>query len=181
MNRETPDIEEVRKDTKYRVHRAIEDLETLDLSEILEAQVISHLLEGRRTVAELVEEIYGQRKGDEGFMTLYSRVRRCVRQLESRGYVATRLFGRDKPYRLTKYAVSRLANFDQKSAKITLLPKLDLVLYLITGACAVVGLYMVRGGFPGVKGPELSVFYALFFLLVGASSTRLLSAISKVI
>lgn len=174
------DLEDVKRGIRERVSKAVQDLEHLDLSDVLQAQVIAHLLVGRRTVAELVEEIYGQRKGNEGFMTSYSRVRRCVRQLESMGYVGTRIFGRDKPYRLTKYAVGRLADFDVPAGSATLIPGRDLALHGLTAVLAAVAIYFFLGEVPETGSLALSIFYGTFFVLVGASSTRLLETISRV-
>ena len=78
-----------------------------DLS-VLEVEVLARLVGVRRTTAELVEEIYGTASTDEGYRADYYRVRRATRSLEEKGFISAPLFGRDKPFHLTRYAVSVL-------------------------------------------------------------------------
>jgi hypothetical protein len=166
--------------TRKKVFRAVEDLKQLDVSDLLQAEIIGKLLTGRRTVAELVEEIYGQRKGGTGFMSAYSKTRRSIRELESKGYVTTTIFGKNKPYRLTKYAISRLSDFETPAHKASLVPRKDLFLYILTSVLAALALAVVYENI-GLEGLSLASFYAIFFILVGISITRLLETITKVI
>ncbi len=158
-------LSELKDLTRRRVFRAVKDLKQLDVSDVLQAEIIGQLLRGRRAVAELVEEIYGERKGGTGFMSAYSRTRRSIRELESRGYVATRLLGKDKPYRLTKYAISRLADFETPVNKARLVPRKDICLYILTTILASLALIVVSG-YLDLQGLPLASFYATFFVFV---------------
>lgn len=85
----------------------ISSMRLQDLS-VLEVEVLARLVGVRRTTAELVEEIYGTATDDEGYRADYYRVRRATRSLEEKGFVSAPLFGRGKPFHLTRYAVSVL-------------------------------------------------------------------------
>lgn len=82
-------------------------LRRLEVS-ILEAEILRRLTDGRKTAFELIDAIYGLRRGDKGFNSARLKVRRALRSLERRGFVSTNLFGREKPYRLTRYGVAVL-------------------------------------------------------------------------
>jgi len=173
----SPDL---RDEVRGRVSRATKDLSQLGLQDILQGEVISHLLRARMTAAELTAEIYGQTREMPGFMGAYSRTRRALRELESKGYVVTRLLGRDKPYRLTAHAISRLAEFETLSAKHRLVTRKDIVLYASTLALAGLAILAELGYF-AIEGFPFALFYAVFFMLVGASGTRFIQTIWRVI
>ena len=169
----------VKNRTRRRVSRAIKDLDNLEVSDLLEAQIVERLLEGRRTVTELVEEIYGHRKGDEGFMSAYSRTRRCIQHLESRGFVATKILGRDRPYRLTKYAVSRLADFDIKAEGARLVPRKDLVLYALGASLGCLSMAKALGQLE-LGGAASASIYGSFLFLTGVAVTRFVQTVCRV-
>jgi hypothetical protein len=89
-------------------------------------------VDGRKSTAEIVELVYGLRKGDDGFKSCYSRVGRAIRRLESKGLVSRRLLGRDKPYRLTQLAITNLARIGGEEQQMALVPKIDLATYVGT-------------------------------------------------
>jgi len=169
----------LRQETRKKVFRAIEDLKQLGISDLLQAEIIGRLITGRRTVAELVEEIYCLRKNDKDFMSTYSRTRRSIRELESRGFVTTRLLGKDKPYRLTQYAITRLADFETPAGKAYLMPRRDILIHIATATLACLCLLVVLD-YLSVEGWPLASIYSVFFVLVGISITRLSETIAKV-
>ena len=73
-----------------------------DLRDLVQVGIVRKLLPGSRISSELVEAVYDVRRGDEGFQTYYTKIRRAIADLESRGFVSRRLFGRDRPFRLTQ-------------------------------------------------------------------------------
>jgi hypothetical protein len=51
----------------------------------LEAEIFDALMDGRKTAAELVDQIYGLRRGDEGFNASRIRVAGALKVLEKHG------------------------------------------------------------------------------------------------
>jgi len=74
----------------------------------LEADVVSCLVEGQKTITEMVENIFQIRINNPEFNTYYMRVWRATQDLEYKGYVARSLFGRQRPYRVTPLCVEKL-------------------------------------------------------------------------
>ena len=93
---------------KERIRQDLKRIEELGFATPLEAQIIAHLLDGRRPPAELAQLVYGHSEKSAVPHRQYMRVLRALRSLESRGYVSTNMFGSPKPYRLTRHALSML-------------------------------------------------------------------------
>lgn len=177
---EPADLAEIRKVAKERVLKAIGELGQLDVQDLTQARIIAVLLTDQRTVTELVEEIYEQKRGDEGYRGAYSKTRRAVMVLASHGYVSTRLFGKDKPYRLTKYAVSNLADFRVPADKPRIIPRMDMAIHGFTISLGVIAFLLAIDKMDFGSSLPFAVFYAAFFLFLGASTIRLLESVSKV-
>ena len=122
---------------QHRVRDGVSKLKGLDFGDELAVEILAQLVEGKKTVAEIVERAYGLRVSDEGFHSSYSKVRRVVRRLESKGLISRKLLGRDKPYRLTHHAVANLARIGGEEEQLPLFPRADLVAYLVTTVAAV--------------------------------------------
>ena len=90
-------------------------MEHMDIVRPLEAEILSNLSEGRRTATELCESIYNVERSSSSFHTYYMKVSRAVKELQRRGYVSTRVFGRDKPYALTPFAAARMMNLGRST------------------------------------------------------------------
>ncbi len=86
----------------------MEELAKGELTNMVQVQIVRELLNGRRTVAELVEALFALRQGDEGYLAQYYQIDKELKLMGSRGLVSRRPFGRDKPYALTQHAVARL-------------------------------------------------------------------------
>jgi len=121
---------------KTRVKEGVSRLKGLDVGDVLPIEILSQLVDGRKSAAEIVELVYGLKKGDEGFKSCYSKVARTIRGLESKGLVSRRLFGRNKPYRLTQHAITNLARIGGEEKQLALVPRTDLVVYIGTLAMA---------------------------------------------
>jgi hypothetical protein len=65
----------------------------------LQREMLRRIIDGRRTITELVELICGTSRDDQGFKADFMKVSRAIRRLESRGLIATRLFVRRGPLR----------------------------------------------------------------------------------
>ena len=128
-------IENIDKLNK-RVREGVSRLRGLDVGDVLFIEILAQLVDGRKSSTEVVELIYGLRKGEEGFISCYSRVSREIKKLESRGLVSRKMFGRDKPYRLTELAITNLARIGGEERQLALVEKTELAVYLATIALA---------------------------------------------
>ena len=153
------------------------ELEVSVLSNVTQVRIVQELLKGRRTVARLVEEFYGLRKGDPEFSTHYSRVRKEIEDLESLAIVSRKMFGRDKPYSLTQIGMESLTKLKgSPSPSILALP--DALTYaaaLILGSiCATVIMTGMNTGTP-------VTLLAFVFVFVGGSAfSRLSRALGRI-
>jgi DNA-binding transcriptional ArsR family regulator len=115
----------------------VSKLKGIEIGDELAIEILAQLVEGKRTVAEIVERTYGLNVNDEGFHSSYSKVRRVVRRLESKGLISRKLLGRDKPYRLTQHAVANLARIGGEEQQLSLFPRFDIAVYLLTTVAAI--------------------------------------------
>jgi hypothetical protein len=144
-----------------------------------ELGVAEQLLGGKRTIRELVLLTYGLRPEDEGYRTCYMRVRRALITLEGKGMVSSGLFGKAKPYRLTRHAMEKLlavCEGDDKYASIV--QRVDYMAYAVTLAMSLATLIAsIRSNNPslvlGLAGSSL--------LLAGISLCRLLETLRRVL
>ncbi len=160
--------EEAKRRLGEDVRRQVRRIREASLRSPLETEIVLCLMDGRRTAAELTETIFGP-GGD--LKAEYARVRRDLKGLESRGIVAaTTLFGRERPYRLTKYGVAKLIDIGGMDAE-SLFPHHDIALYVATTLLFALVLSFDRM-------PEWTIL--LFVFASGASTVRLLEVLRKV-
>jgi len=162
-----------------RILASLSSLRKLDLS-VLETEVITRLATGRRTRNELVEEIYQTNKESPDYVANYTKVRRALQVLQSRGYVSTPLFSKEKPYRLTPYAVQTLASIAPGMRPPTLVSKVDAAAY---AACILAGIAAYWAATRDGAGSDrvLAILPASFFVLFGFSIARIWEVLRKVI
>jgi len=169
------DIEELSR----RVSSGVSRLRGLDLGDEIEVEILGQLVGSSMTATELVEGIYGLGSSDEGFSSSYTRVRRGVRKLESKGLVSTRLFGRDKPYRLTDLAVINLARIGGGGRQMATVPRVDLVAYLATSGLSV-PVVVLGSEWLSISDVGVVLLFAVFFFLLGASFVRFMQTLRRV-
>jgi hypothetical protein len=162
-----------------RVKQGVSKLKGLDLGDELGVEILSQLVEGRKSASEIVELIYGLRRGDEGHKSCHGRVSREIRRLESKGLVSRVLFGREKPYRLTELAVINLARIGGHEKQVPIVPMVDVVMYISTVGSAVPLVLLVTGWIQlsQIVAGGLSCW---FCLLLGVSLTRFAQAFRRV-
>jgi hypothetical protein len=154
-------------------------LRHLDLAP-LEAEILNHLIEGRKTAVELVDGIFAQRRGDPGYHASYLKLLRSLRRLERSGLASTRLLGRDKPYRVTRHGIAVLASIAPDTDPPRILGPHEATALLLTMVCGITLWICVRGSPVGLgSGLVLSV-YALFFSLLGYSISLLVRMVRSV-
>lgn len=78
-------------------------IESVEGREFKNTRLLVLLLGGGRSVSDLVYSIYGKRYGDAGYRKLYMRVSRRLASLEREGLVSRALFGKERPYRVTRH------------------------------------------------------------------------------
>lgn len=178
VDRDRAGAEQSLSHLRSRLRRSMKELARSEFS-LLQIEIVEELLSGRRTVAELVEAIYSISRGHEGFATHYSRVRREIRQLESKGFVVPRkLFGRDKPYALTQLAVAKLTRIEgvEPGQSQHVVPRMDYLVYL--GAIL---LWIVASTVLGASGHVSTIVVAAFFFTSGIAFCRFLQTVRRVI
>lgn len=167
------------EDLHNKVRDGVSKLRGLNIGDELSVEILSNLIEGRMTVAEITERVYGLTNNDEGYSSCYSRIRRGIRRLESKGLVSRSLFGTNQPFRLTELAVINLAKIGGEEKQMKVVPRTDLVVYLAT---IVLALPVVFSALTLVEIAELSIIsiFGCFCFLLGISFTRIVMSVRRV-
>ena len=166
-------------DLKQRVVDGVSKLKGLDVGDELAVEILGQLVQGRRTLTEITEGIYGLSRSDEGFRSSFNRVGREVRRLESKGLVSRKLFGNNKPCRLTQLAIINLARIGGEEQQLPVVSRVDLIPYLSTIGISVFAVLHSRGF---VSLPEMGTLglFVLFGFAAGISFCRVLQTIRRV-
>lgn len=143
--------------------------------DVLQVEVLGRLIGCRRTTAELVEEIYGTPSPSDGYAADYYRVRRATRSLEAKGFISAPLFGRRKPYHLTRYGVSVLANITPGEEPERLVTRIDILVHAST-----LGLLMLTVLYTGSMLSWVLLLPGLMLVCLGVSLGRLAGTVRKV-
>jgi hypothetical protein len=144
--------------------------------DVLQVEVLGRLVGCRRTTAELVEEIYGTPSPSDGYAADYYRVRRATRTLEEKGFISAPLFGRKKPYHLTRHGISVLANITPGEEPEGVLTRPDLLVHIST-----LSLLVLTALYAHSTLSWTILLPGLMLVCVGISVSRLASTIRKVI
>lgn len=157
---------------QHRVRNGLANLRGLEIGDDLGVEILSHLIDGGRSVCEIVELAYGIDSSDAGYKSAHSRVTREISKLESKGLVSRRILGRTKPYRLTEMAVINLARIGSEERQLPVIPRLDLVAYsgtatlsLFEGMQAIGWLHLSESGTIGLL-VVLSFLFGISFVEV---------------
>ncbi len=163
------------------IEDSVRALGALGLGSELHTEMLRHLIHGPRTITELVELVYGVSRNGQSFPADYMKIRRAVRKLESRGLVSTRVFGRDKPYRLTRHAIERLYHLARPNGRTErLMSRSDLAIHASTLATGLVTLLMVWEATGEPRPVWIVLFSGVFFYLLGLSSGRILGLLRRI-
>ena len=162
-----------------KVRAGVAKLRGLDIGDELSIEILAQLIEGKKTVTEIVEAVYGLKHFEDGFVSSYGRVWREIRRLESKGLVSTRLLGRNKPYRLTQLAIINLAKIGGEEQQVPIIPRIDLIPYLGTVGIAIVAILQSSGL---LQLSDLGSFFLLLFfgIFFGLSLGRALETVRRV-
>ena len=153
------------------------DLKRIKIDSVLEAEILTCLVEGRRTVGELADQIYHAKRTDQSYHTYYMKIRRAVSELQKKGYIATNFLGKEKPYRLTPYAISVMLDVGDPDPHV--IPFRDKFVYVST---LVLGLFFffLSGFSHFLSRPYMILVYTILVFLTGISACRLSIAFKKV-
>jgi len=166
--------------TRDRLRRSLVDLKALEVDSLLQAQIIAELMDGPRSSMELVERILSPLPDvPREREACYARVRRAVKNLRAKGYVATSLIRKNSPHRLTRFAVARLLQIASGTEPEGLLTRVDAVLIALSVALGLLGLGRHFSVFQTGDLVTASLFSS-FFLVSGSSLTRLFESLHKV-
>jgi hypothetical protein len=144
-----------------------------------ELGVAEQLLGGRRTIRELVLLTYDVSPEDEGYRTCYMRVRRALITLEGKGMVSSALFGKAKPYRLTRHAIEKLlAVCDGGERYANIVKRID---YLAYSSALGLSLATLFTSTVSTDPPLVLGLAGASLLLTGISVCRLLETLRRVL
>ena len=131
-------------------------------------------------MSEITEEIYGVHRPDSNYHTYYMKVSRAVKALQRRGYLVTKLFGRDKPYRLTPFALAKMTDIGDQKPRV--LPIHDSIVYISTIAMGLVNAAYMSSlpGTPYLSRSGTILIYTAFVFLAGYSLARLAQALRRI-
>jgi len=162
-----PALESARKDLVESARK----LARAEVDSVLQSEVLTSLIDGRRTLAELVEGIYGVKKESPEYQAYYARVRRAVKNLSSKGLVSEGILRKDTPYRITKYGVAKLSQIGEPAKEYSLISREDYVLFALSAAL-LAAVALARYGVLRLGVDGLKVAFSLFFVFGGASLLR---------
>ena len=151
-----------------------------EVESVVQSEVLTKLIDGNRTLAELVEEIYGIDRENPEYQRYYARVRRAVKNLSSKGLVSEGILRKDTPYRLTRYGAAKLTRIGQPAGEYDLVSRTDIAMF----SASIFLLFLIaisRTGLVAIGPDSLKVIFTVFFVLGGASMLRLLQIIRNVV
>lgn len=157
---------------RRRLREAASRIIEAEIGDPLALAVVERLIEGPWSTAELVEDIYGSKRDSPGYMTNYTRTRRTLDKLSSRGYVSRSVFGAVKHYRLTQYGFAKLASITSGTPAPKVLLASDTALYTMTLLLAFF-LVLSASGRIQLPGSLLTYLSFAFFFVLGLSAARI--------
>ena len=160
--------------------KATEELAKAELTSAAQVRLVLELLQGRRTATELVESLYGVGRGGEGFSAHYYQVTSELRELESRGIVWRRPFGRNKPYSLTQLGIARLTAVKgiKRNMKARAFSRLDLAAYSSVLALSIIGAWLNEAQ---AGQAYLAPVAVAFFVARGFALSRFVESLRRVL
>lgn len=159
--------DDLREKATARLWESVKILVEMGLASELESEILRALIDGPRNTTELVEIIYGSTRNVPGFGVDYMKLSRAMRRLEGSGLVATRILGRDRPYRLTPYALEKLYFLGRPGeAAQRLVGSFDILIYLVTLSSGL-GMVLLQ------ESPWIGAAFGLFLYALGISTCRI--------
>ena len=162
-----------------KVKEGVSKLRGLEIGDELLVEILGQLVEGRKTITELVEGVYGIHPSEEGFKSSHTRITRGIKRLESKGLASRKLLGRDRPYKLTQLAITNLARIGGEEQQQSVVPKIDVAAYLIAVVLAVPMASHAFGWLIIAETPTIVIFGCFCFLL-GISFVEVVRTVRRV-
>jgi len=111
-----------------RLLENIQPLKRLGIEDVLQAEILARLADGAAAASDLASEIFCNKGSEAPSRAQYMRVARALAGLERKGYVARSPFGKQKPYRLTRYAQELLTAIATDQHPSSLISRKDIIL-----------------------------------------------------
>jgi len=110
-----------------RLLENIHSLKRLGVEDVLQAEILAHLVNGPAAASDLASEIFCNKGSEAPSRAQYMRVARALGGLERKGCVARSPFGKQKPYRLTGCARELLAAVAADKRPSSLISRNDII------------------------------------------------------
>jgi len=155
----------------------IHPLKRLGINDVLEAEILARLDARSAAATDLAQQIFRDSNGQAPSRAQYMRVLRTLQRLERKGYVVRSPFGKEKPYRLTKYGHESIAAVSRGLEPSPIVSVRDIawcvVALLATAASLVV---------TSIEPPSalLMVLWLMTGLISGSCAMRLTSIIGRI-
>jgi len=156
-------------------------IESVEGRELKNTRLLFLLLGGGRSVTDLVYSIYGKRYGDAGYRKLYMRVARRLASLEHEGLVSRALFGKERPYRVTRHGRVTLSSTMTVATGMAEIGETPRVWSIWHSSLIIVTALALAGAL--VSPPGLMGYMALWtsLILLGSSIATVAMALREVI
>lgn len=149
----------------------IDPLKRLGVEDVLQAEILARLVNGPAATSDLASQIFCNKDSEAASRAQYMRVARALVGLERKGYVARSPFGKQKPYRLTRYAQELMAAIAADQRPGSLISRKDIIWCVLAMSSAglslrltgmeppstlVMGCWLVTGIFSGLCATRLA-------------------------
>jgi len=149
----------------------------LGADSLLQGELLIRLNERQATIGDLARDIFDPVNESES-KAKYMRVMRALNALESKGFVARKLFGKEKPYHLTRYGRENIETILGGESPETILDRGQLAIYLVTAVMVVLSAVATIYRFPSVV---LVVGWLLSGVLLGIGLTKFVKILKVVL
>lgn len=126
------------KEALENIHR----LKHLGVDSVLQVEIMAHLAEGSGAAWHLASKIFRSGNNDPPSRAQYMKVLRALAGLEREGYVSRSLFGKERPYRLTRHGQELMNAIVGGQEPSSLISRNDLILYASAASSAWVSLIL---------------------------------------
>jgi hypothetical protein len=148
----------------------------LGADSLLQGELLIRLTKREATIGDLARDIFDPKDRSES-KAEYMRVMRAMNALEARGFVARKLFGKEKPYRLTRYGRENIETILEGQSPEILLTRGSLAMYLGTAVMVVLSVVATIHRFPSVV---LVLAWLLSGVLLGICLTKFVKTLKVV-
>ena len=118
----------------------VKDLRDLGVDNVLQIDLLARLAVARSTAWGLAGAMFGSQDNRVASRGEYMRTIRSLASLERKGFVAKALFGKEKPYHLTRHGEEAVRAIMGDMQPLTLIPRKDFLSYIVAALAAATSL-----------------------------------------